>query len=66
MWEKFIIKNVKSQRNVIMSHIMPQVKLKQFETILFPQDMIQDIHKLHWNIIPIWLLVHHGKYTIFM
>ena len=25
--------------------------LKQFETILFPQDMIQDIYKLHWNII---------------
>ena len=22
-----------------------------FETILFPQDMIQDIYKLHWNII---------------
>ena len=22
-----------------------------FETILFLQDMIQDIHKLHWNII---------------
>ena len=21
------------------------------ETILFPQDMIQDIYKLHWNII---------------
>ena len=26
-------------------------QLKQFETILFPQDMIQDINKLHWNII---------------
>ena len=24
--------------------------LKQFDTILFPQDMIQDIYKLHWNI----------------
>ena len=23
----------------------------KFETILFPQDIIQDIHKLHWNII---------------
>ena len=22
-----------------------------FKTILFPQDMIQDIYKLHWNII---------------
>ena len=22
-----------------------------FETILFPQDMIQDIYKLHWDII---------------
>ena len=26
--------------------------MKQFETILFPQDMIQDTYKLHWNIIP--------------
>ena len=25
--------------------------LKQFETILFLLDMIQDIYKLHWNII---------------
>ena len=25
--------------------------LKQFETVLFLQDMIQDIYKLHWNII---------------
>ena len=23
----------------------------KFETILFPQDMIQDIYNLHWNII---------------
>ena len=23
----------------------------RFETILFPQDMIQDIYKVHWNII---------------
>ena len=27
------------------------MSLKQFETISFPQDMIQDIYKLHWNII---------------
>ena len=26
-------------------------RIKQFDTILFPQDMIQDIYKLHWNII---------------
>ena len=25
--------------------------LKQFETILFPEDNIEDIYKLHWNII---------------
>ena len=25
--------------------------MKHFETILFPQDMIQDIYNLHWNII---------------
>ena len=25
--------------------------MKQFETILFPQDMIHDIYKLYWNII---------------
>ena len=25
--------------------------LKQFEINLFPQDMIQDIYKLHWNTI---------------
>ena len=27
------------------------VALEGLETILFPQDMIQDIYKLHWNII---------------
>ena len=27
------------------------VIMKQFETIYFPQDMIQDTYKLHWNII---------------
>ena len=30
---------------------LPNIYLKQFETTLFPQDMIQDIYKLHWNII---------------
>ena len=24
---------------------------QQFETIFFPQDMIHEIYKLHWNII---------------
>ena len=24
---------------------------RRLETILFPQDMIQDIYKLHWNAI---------------
>ena len=34
-----------------MYHIYTILK-QQFETtILFPQDMIQDIYKLHWNII---------------
>ena len=28
-----------------------KIIMKQFETILFPRDMIQEIYKLHWNII---------------
>ena len=28
------------------------LRLQQLETILLPQDMIQDIYNLHWNIIP--------------
>ena len=30
---------------------MPQYNMKSIETISFPQDMIQDIFKSHWNII---------------
>ena len=38
---------------VLHRYIKKYLKLyfKQFETILFLQDMIQDIYKLHWNII---------------
>ena len=39
----------------IVTLIVARLKqLKQFETVLFPQDMIQDIYKLHWNIIHKW------------
>ena len=36
---------------LIFDHIVLLFPVKLFETILFPQDMIQDIYKLHWNII---------------
>ena len=35
--------------NVLFYNLKPFEQF--FETILFPQDMIQDIYKLHWNII---------------
>ena len=37
--------------SIIHNLLIEETILKQFETILFPQDMIQDIYKLHWNII---------------
>ena len=34
------------------NYVTKQISMKQFKTILFPQDMIQDICNLYWNIIP--------------
>ena len=39
------------RQGCVMAPWLFNVYMKQFETILFPQDMILDICKLHWNII---------------
>ena len=41
----------KNRRFNLYSIDLIRISMKQFETILFPQDTIKDIYNWHWSII---------------
>ena len=50
MLEKIVIQCFDNNKFALQNEIITNGGGRMIETILFPQYMIQDIYKLHWNI----------------